>query len=853
MQHSGYIIKAACRGYRPRRYASYKEHRRPHLISRLAKDRTVARFIVAPAGYGKTGLVIEYAETMFAWTHVFCLNAKSPCFIRDLDDGDLARECLATDGEAKLVIIEDLPQLGAERARHLSCEIDALIDRGCEVVVTCAPSCDLLGGLQRDRWKMGPADLLLSDEELDALRTEDERSRCPASQVSAAYRVPALVWDAHLDAASDFVAQNLGEDLPADLLLALCSAFVLRRGTLSDLERLGPINRRFVEDALCDYPHVDFNGEDDGFEAPEIAPEAIARALKGSFDAVVKRSAFETKSELVCAWASVLMDEPGMITRACDVICAMSPSSNRAAWALQNARDIMRGGCFYPAHCLMSSLKKGSYSFKDRVSVFNALCLRMLGDEEGAIQCAKKYGFDGEAHADAQAISLLLTARFAHGTLQDKAESFVVERAKEAESRGEGALAWYEALLVAWSARKEGVASLGALWQRLRSDGIADDDMLCVIASWLFDAVEDGEADYGPEAAESLEEAERFIRAHLVDEDAVYANFFAASAGLSLEQAHMRGLAFFDGPLQASILLVLRRVEMATLSQRRLYEQAKMRERIRAGESALDGVAAALAAAPPVERNTVPLLEVRTFGKFDIAIGGTPLSLSRLKRTRTRLLLALLAANQGRDLPIDSIASAMWPESDGKMARKSFYTIWSQLRRGLTLSDGTCPYLIRHQFGCRLDERYVRSDIARLDDICRELLFGRLDFDTWLDLYSEIDRDYSGEFMPAESENALIAKTRVDCRARLVDALVAATLRLIDAGGAQWGIWFARSAIDHEKTREDAYVALMRAQIAYGQRTAAMMTYHVCRRVLAEELGIDPSPETTALYESLLE
>jgi DNA-binding SARP family transcriptional activator len=45
----------------------------------------------------------------------------------------------------------------------------------------------------------------------------------------------------------------------------------------------------------------------------------------------------------------------------------------------------------------------------------------------------------------------------------------------------------------------------------------------------------------------------------------------------------------------------------------------------------------------------------------------------------------------------------------------------------------------------------------------------------------------------------------------------------------------------------------MRAQIAYGQRTAAMMTYHVCRRVLAEELGIDPSPETTALYESLLE
>ena len=45
----------------------------------------------------------------------------------------------------------------------------------------------------------------------------------------------------------------------------------------------------------------------------------------------------------------------------------------------------------------------------------------------------------------------------------------------------------------------------------------------------------------------------------------------------------------------------------------------------------------------------------------------------------------------------------------------------------------------------------------------------------------------------------------------------------------------------------------MRAQIANSQRTAAMLTYHKCRRVLAEQLGMDTSPETTALYKSLLD
>ena len=94
---------------------------------------------------------------------------------------------------------------------------------------------------------------------------------------------------------------------------------------------------------------------------------------------------------------------------------------------------------------------------------------------------------------------------------------------------------------------------------------------------------------------------------------------------------------------------------------------------------------------------------------------------------------------------------------------------------------------------------------------------------------------------------------RKNCCSRLVDALVSATQNVVEAGNPQVAIWFARLALSHDDTREDAYVALMRAQIANGQTTAAIMSYHTCRRVLSEKLGIDPSPETVALYESLLD
>lgn len=55
------------------------------------------------------------------------------------------------------------------------------------------------------------------------------------------------------------------------------------------------------------------------------------------------------------------------------------------------------------------------------------------------------------------------------------------------------------------------------------------------------------------------------------------------------------------------------------------------------------------------------------------------------------------------------------------------------------------------------------------------------------------------------------------------------------------------------RSREDACAALMEAQLGAGQRAAAIDTYLSCRRYLAEELGIDPSPSIVALYRSAVE
>ena len=60
-------------------------------------------------------------------------------------------------------------------------------------------------------------------------------------------------------------------------------------------------------------------------------------------------------------------------------------------------------------------------------------------------------------------------------------------------------------------------------------------------------------------------------------------------------------------------------------------------------------------------------------------------------------------------------------------------------------------------------------------------------------------------------------------------------------------------AVEPEPFREIGYRRLMEAHVAAGNRGEALRVYERCRRLLAEELGAYPSPETESIYRSLLE
>ena len=89
-------------------------------------------------------------------------------------------------------------------------------------------------------------------------------------------------------------------------------------------------------------------------------------------------------------------------------------------------------------------------------------------------------------------------------------------------------------------------------------------------------------------------------------------------------------------------------------------------------------------------------------------------------------------------------------------------------------------------------------------------------------------------------------------RHEFCDAMLRGSDLALSVDDPATGLQFARRGLGSDPFREDLYQAALRAQIKAGQRSAAIETYFECRSKLIDELGLDPSVETRALYDQVL-
>ena len=234
------------------------------------------------------------------------------------------------------------------------------------------------------------------------------------------------------------------------------------------------------------------------------------------------------------------------------------------------------------------------------------------------------------------------------------------------------------------------------------------------------------------------------------------------------------------------------------------------------------------------------MLEIKLLGVPEVCIDGHAVTFTR--RPSVALLAYLVLS--GRVHTREALATLLAGDSFEEQARKQLSNVLVDLHQHLgdiivtnrqTVSfDQTRPYrldvaeFVAHVARCQQNASLSDLEAAIAlyrDDFMAGFTFSDSpDFDAWQDAEREELRE---EFM------------------QMLRAHVAASLR---EGAWNRGLRSARRMLAQEPWLEDVHRQLMLMLAHSGQRQAALAQYHSCRRVLREEMGAEPSPETVDLF-----
>jgi len=240
------------------------------------------------------------------------------------------------------------------------------------------------------------------------------------------------------------------------------------------------------------------------------------------------------------------------------------------------------------------------------------------------------------------------------------------------------------------------------------------------------------------------------------------------------------------------------------------------------------------------------LLEFRLLGPVEAVVDGRPVALPAAK---PRALLAVLLLDRNRVVSVGRLVEDLWGDEPPETATKALQGYVSQLRKALGADR-----LLTKPPGYSLRVEDGELDLDRFEVLAREgrELLGSGESKAAAKRLAEALELWRGTPF-AEFESEPFAR---DAGARLEDARLAALEERIEAdlalGRHARLIPELEELVAREPLRERPRAQLMLALYRSGRQAEALDAFQQGRRVLVEELGIDPSPRLQQLHGAIL-
>jgi DNA-binding SARP family transcriptional activator len=243
------------------------------------------------------------------------------------------------------------------------------------------------------------------------------------------------------------------------------------------------------------------------------------------------------------------------------------------------------------------------------------------------------------------------------------------------------------------------------------------------------------------------------------------------------------------------------------------------------------------------------MLQIQLLGSFQLRADGA--LLTTVNQARQQSLLAYLLLHRQAPQPRQHVAFRLWPDSSEAQAKTNLRRELYHLRRLLPQAE---QFLVvdgitiawRSETPCTLDV----ADFERLLAEAAQMK----GTDRPAEAIAALDQAltlYRGPLLPSCYDDWILP-LREGLDQQYVAALEQLVLLLEELRDYPAAIHQAERLLRHDPLHETSYRQLMRLSVLNGDRARALRLYQECCTLLQRELGVAPSPETEALYESLL-
>jgi ATP/maltotriose-dependent transcriptional regulator MalT len=252
-------------------------------------------------------------------------------------------------------------------------------------------------------------------------------------------------------------------------------------------------------------------------------------------------------------------------------------------------------------------------------------------------------------------------------------------------------------------------------------------------------------------------------------------------------------------------------------------------------------------------------LRIRTLGSFAIWRGDQEVRDRDWRSSKARQLFQLLLTERGRSLPRDRVLDALWPEMEPDAAANNLRVTVNRLTKALEPDrpDGAPPtYVVQqgetYSFYTGSDHQLDTTEFAAAV-AAGQRAERRGQRQAAIAAFRKAIDLYGGPYLPDNMYEDWTVVERERLAMLFNDAATRLGALLLNEGAAHEVIGLAWRVLENELAYEDAYRLLMRAHATLGERSTALRLYARCVTVLRDELGVEPLPETTALYNALRE